>query len=329
MTRWVAFFLPLPSTATYLHPTCHLDTLGGIPALLPSTTTTTATQRGHTSCTDINLESEFPDRTPFPYQPQSMPQTPDHRRVRSELEGVHPDFGEANFPSQPHPSDALPNPTELSYPERRNAPTTPLLYPPNSGQAPNVRYPEESRPERRSYTNPKTPSACIQSLVPATLPSPNTSRTHDEDPRLRPRNANASYSTHRRDGRWESTPKPEYSRPRPETAPSSRLPKPGSSQQPISGSPSRPSHTTSRRPRHESTEEWEEDYVREQTGYVPFEFSENYYGDRYGAGIHGLLPPVGRAASSGTSIIAPSIKQPQPQYPRPALVTPPSRPGSL
>jgi hypothetical protein len=284
----------------------------------------------HISRNDFNLESEFSDRTrsPFPYQRQSIAQTPDHRRVRSELEGVRPDFGEVEFTSPRHPSEPLPNPTESFYPKREDAPNTLPLYPPNSGQTPNMRYPEESRPEWRNDAYPKTPSARRHSLVPATLPSPNTSRTHGQDPRLRSRNANATFSTHRPDSsiQWESTPKRQYSRPTPETAPSSRLPKSGSGQQPISGSPSRPSHT-SRRPRHESTEEWE-DYAREQTGYVPFEFSENYYGDRYGVGIHGLLPPVGRAASSGTSI-APSIKQPQPQYPRSALMTPPSRPGSL
>ena len=280
----------------------------------------------HVSRTDFNLDSEFSDRTrsPFPNQRQSIPQTPDHRRVQSELEGVHSDFGEFEFPSSLHPSDPLSNPSN-----QENAPNTLLLYPPNSDQMPNMKYPEDSHPEWRYDANPKTPSARRHSLAPAPLPSPSTSRTHREDPRLRSRNANATFSIHPPDSsnqRWES----EYSRPTPETAPSSRLPKPGSSQQPISGSPSRPSHTTSRRPRHESTtEEWEEDYVRERTGYVPFERSENYYGDRYGAGIHGLLPPVGRAASSGTSIIAPSIKQPQPQYPRSALVTPLSRHGSL
>jgi hypothetical protein len=51
-----------------------------------------------------------------------------------------------------------------------------------------------------------------------------------------------------------------------------------------------PNDYTSRRPRHESTEEWES-YVGERTGDVPFEFSENFYGNRYGVGIHGLLPP--------------------------------------
>ena len=275
----------------------------------------------HASRTDINLESEFSDRTrsPFPYQPQSTLQTPDHRRVRSELEGVRSDLGEVKSPSRPHASDPLSNPTEWSYPNRENAPSTLPLYPqaPVSGQTPNMGYPEESRPEWRNDANPKTPSA------------------YGEDPRLGSRNANATFSTptrHRRDSSnqwWESTPKPEYPRLTSETPPSNRPPKSGSGQQPTSGSPSRPSHkshTTSRRPRHESTEEWEENYVRERTGYVPFEFSENFYGNRYGVGIHGLLPPVGRA-SSGTSI-APSIKQPQPQYPKSTLVTPPSRPGS-
>jgi hypothetical protein len=290
----------------------------------------------HASRIDFNLESEFSDRTrsPFPFQPQSIPQTPDYRHVRSELERVRSDLeGEVNFPSRPHPSNPLPNPTEWSYLNRENAPNT-LSLPSNSGQAPNMRYPEESRPEWRSDANPKTPSARRYSLVHQPLPSPNAGRTHGEDPPLRSRNANATFSTYHPDSSnqwWESTPKHEYSIPMPETAPTNRPPKSGSGQQPISGSPSRPSrksHTTSRRPRHESTEEWEEDYVRERTGYVPFEFSENFYGNRYGVGIHGLLPPVGRAASSGTSI-APSIKQPQPQYPTSALVTPPSRPGSL
>jgi hypothetical protein len=37
----------------------------------------------HASRMDFNLETEFSDRTrsPFPYQPQSIPQTPDHRRA--------------------------------------------------------------------------------------------------------------------------------------------------------------------------------------------------------------------------------------------------------
>ena len=292
----------------------------------------------HASRTDINLESEFSDRTrsPFPYYPQSVFQTPDHRRVRSELEGVRSDLiGEVKSPSLlPHPSDPLPNPTEWSYPNLENAPNTLPLYPPNSGQMPNLRYPEESRPEWRIDANLKTPSA-RRYRDRAQLLSPNTGRTHGEDPRLGSRNANATFSTptrHRPDSSnqwWESTPKPEYPRPTHETPPYNRPPKLGSGQQPTSGSPSRPSHkshTTSRRPRHESTEEWEENYVREQTGYVPFEFSENFYGNRYGVGIHGLLPPLGRASSSTS--IAPSIKQPQPQYPRSALVTPPSRPGS-
>ena len=294
--------------------------------------------QSHASRSNFEIDPASPERTwtrlPFPFQPQSIPQTPDYRRLRSELEGMRSDLGEVKFPSPPHASDPIPNPTEWSYPNRENALNTLSLYPPNSGQTPNMRYPEESLPEWRNDANPKTPSARRYSLVPAPLTSSNTGRAHGEDPRLRSRNANATLSTHRPDSSnhwWESTPKSEYSRPTPETAPSNRPPKPRSGQQPISGSPSRPSHkshTTSRRPRRESTEEWEEDFVRERTGYVPFEFSENFYGDRYGTGIHGLLPPVGRAASSGTSI-APSIKQPQPQYPMSALVTPPSRPGSL
>ena len=283
----------------------------------------------HTSRIDFNLESEFSDRTrsPFPSQPQSILQTPDHRR---EIEGVRSDLeAEVKFSSPPHASDPLHNPTEWSYLNRESAPNTMSLYPPNSDQTPNMRYTEELRPEWRNDSKPKTPSA---RLVPAQLPSPNTGRTHGEDPRLGSRNANKTFSTPtgpRPDSSnqwWESTPKPEYPRPTPETAPSNRPARRESGQQPTSGSPSRPSHkshTKSRRPRHENTEEWEEDYGRERTGYVPFEYSENYYGDRYGVGIHGLLPPVARAASS-----APSIKQPQPQYPRSTFVTPPSRPGS-
>ena len=286
----------------------------------------------HASRTDINLESEFSDRTrsPFPNHPQSILQTPDHRFVRSELEGVHSDLeGEVRFPSPLLASDPLSNPTEWFYPNRGNAPK---LYPPNSGQTPNMTYQEESRPEWRNDVNPssKTTSARrYSSTGPAPLPSPNTGRTHDKDPRLGSRNANATFSTSSNQ-RWEGTPKPESSpfpRPTPKTPPSNRPPKPGSGQQPTLGSPSRPhkSHTTSQGPHHESTGEWG-NYVREQTGYVPFEFSENFYGNRYGVGIHGLLPPVGRA-SSGTSM-APSIKQPQPQYPKSTLVTSPSRPGS-
>ena len=294
----------------------------------------------HASRTDFNLESEFSDRThsPFPYQSQSIPQTPDHRHARYELEGVRSDLerGVNEFPSPPHLSDPFPNPAEWSYPNRENAPNTLPLYPPNSDRTPNMIYPEEeSRPDRRNDANPKTPSTRRYSLMATTLPSPNTGRTHHpEDSRIRSRNANATPTSHRPDSSnqwWESTPKPEYSRHTPKTPPSNRPPKSGSSQQPTSGSPSRPSHksphTTNLRPRHESsTQGWEESYIRERTGYVPFEFSENFYGNRYGVGIHGLLPPVGRA-SSGTSI-APSIKQPQPQYPKSTLVTPSSRPGS-
>jgi hypothetical protein len=287
----------------------------------------------HASRTDFNLGSEFSDRThsPFPYQSQSIIQTPENRRTRSELEGVRSDLEKGEVNNFPSPSYVSTIPAEWYYPNRENAPNTLPLYHPNSGQTPNMRYPEEeSRPERRNDANPKTPSTRRYSLMdPAPLP---TGRTHAEDSR----NANATFSTptrHRPDSSnqwWESTPKPEYSRPTPETTPSNRRPpKPGSGQQPTSGSPSRPSHksrTTSQHPRHDSTEGWEESYVRERTGYVPFEFSENFYGNRYGVGIHGLLPPVGRA-SSGTSV-APSIKQPQPQYPKSTLVTPSSRPGS-
>lgn len=289
----------------------------------------------HASRTDINLESEFSDRTrsPFPYYPQSIIQTPDHRHVRSELEGVRSDLeGEVKSPLPPHASDPLPIPTEWSYPNRENAPNTLPLYSPNSGQTPDMRYPEESRPEWRIDANPslKTPSAHRYSLMdPEPLPSPNTGRTHGEEPRLGSRNVNATPTRHRpasSNQRWENTPQPENSSFSRLTSEANRPPIPGSGQQPTSPSrPSHKSHNTSRRPRHENAEE-SGNYVRERTGYVPFEFSENFYGNRYGVGIHGLLPPVGRASSSTS--IAPSIKQPQPQYPRSALVTPPSRPGS-
>ena len=292
----------------------------------------------HPSRTDFNLESEFSDRTRslFPF-PQSTLQTPDHGRVRSEPERVRSDLGgEAKFPSfPPHASDPFLNPTEWPYPNEENDPNT--LIPPNFGETPNMRYPEGSRPEWRNNTNPNTPSGLRYSFThPAPSPSSNTGRAHGEDPRLGSGNANAAFPTpttrHHPDSsnQWmESTPKPEYSRPPPETPPSNRPSKSGSGPQPSTSEiPFGKSHTTRRRrPRHESGEEWEKDYVRERTGYVPFEFSENFYGNRYGAGIHGLLPPVGRA-SSGTSI-APSIKQPQPQYPKASLVTPPSRFGSL
>ena len=290
----------------------------------------------HASRTDINLESEFSDRTrsPFPSRPQSTFQTPDLRHVRPGLEGMRSNLeGGVKFSSPRHASDRPPNPTEWFYLNQENAPNTLPLYPPNSGRTPNMRYPEELRPEWRNDANPssKTSSARRYSLMGGAPES--TGRTRGEDPQLESRNANPTFSTPSRhrpassNQRRESRPKPESSsfpRPTPETPPSNRLPKSGSGQQPTSGSPSR-LHKSHRRPHHESTDEWE-NYVREQTGYVPFEFSENFYGDRYGVGIHGLLPPVGRA-SSGTSI-TPSIKQPQPQYPKSILVTPPSRPGS-
>ena len=55
--------------------------------------------------------------------------------------------------------------------------------------------------------------------------------------------------------------------------------------------------------------EWEA-YPHERTGYVPYEFAENYYGSQYGPGVHAARPPVApppiSAPSSTTSLRQPA-----------------------
>jgi hypothetical protein len=311
----------------------------------------------HASRIDINLDSEFSDRTrsPFPYHPPNIIQTPDHRRPRSE------GFKEVGYPSLPQASKSpLPpssvqrqwedpsfNPIQPYVPNWGNAPDTLPLFPPNSGQTP-MMYPEESRPESRTDTNTnallQTPAAQKFGLSytegPETLSG---GGTYGEDPRLRSQNdANVTFfstptrprpASVRSNRRWESTPKPDYLASPKHTLPSHRYPDPGSGQYPISGSPSRRSRKSSSagsQPGGESTEAWE-NFPQDRPGFVPFEYSENYYGTRYGVGIHGLLPPVGRVSNDASADASPvpSIKQPQPQYPKPTLVTPPSQASSL
>jgi hypothetical protein len=318
----------------YNHADYHLDSDSIDSLTLKMTPHLRVRAPSHASRTDINLDSEFSDKThsPFPYHPPQIAQTPDHRRVRSE--GFE---GEIKSPSPPQAFNSpLPqrrgegsfsNPT---LPNWGNAPDTLSLFPPNSSPTPNMMYPEESRPASQNDPNPllQTPSARKYQGGPEELPSfpPSIGRMHGEDPRRSRTDANATFSTPTRHRpasvqRWESTPNPTS-----ETYPFNRSPNLRSRQQFTSGSPSRrshKSHTTSRRPRGESTEEWES-FPQDRPGYVPFEFSENYYGTQYGVGIHGLLPPV---VSDGASP-APSIKQPQPQYPKSTFVTPPSRASS-
>ena len=328
----------------YNHADYHLDSDSIDSLTLKMTPHLRVRAPSHASRTDINLDSEFSDNThsPFPYHPPKIVQTPDHRPVRSE--GFE---GEIKSPSPPQAfnsplpqrrwEDSFSNPT---LPNLGNAPDTLPSFPPNAGPTPNMMYPEESRPVSQNDTNPllQTPSGRKYQGGPGELPSflPSISRTHGEDPRRSRTDANATLSTltrHRPASvqRWKSTPKPQYSapsNPTSETHPFNRSPNLRSGQQFTSGSPSRrshKSHTTSRRPRVESTEEWES-FPQDRPGYVPFEFSENYYGTQYGVGIHGLLPPVGRVSNGASP--APSIKQPQPQYPRSTFVTPPSRANS-
>ncbi|KAF8956471.1 hypothetical protein BDZ97DRAFT_1851689 [Flammula alnicola] len=51
---------------------------------------------------------------------------------------------------------------------------------------------------------------------------------------------------------------------------------------------------------------WEE-YPPERGGYVPYEFSEHYYGDKYGPGIHPARPPLAPVASSAPSPASPRV----------------------
>ena len=322
----------------------------------------------HASRANLDSEFSDKTNSPFPYHPPNLVRTPDHRRaqsesVRSGLGGeTTPHASNSHLPpsNQQRWDNPAANPTETFVPYR---PSTLPQFPPNSDQTPNPSKPygEELTPWSRNDATPallKTPSRRI-SLSQRGEPWPVLPSNADRTPRTRGEDlrydTNPTFSTPIRqrpisvqptpslrgdpfpttptsDQRRESTPKHASSQPIPETPPSShrrRRSGSGSGRQPTLGSPSRHSHkshnTQSQRPRQEGTDEWES-YPQDRPGYVPFPFSEHYYGTKYGVGIHGLLPPVGRAASAGST--APSIKQPQPQYPRPALVTPPSQVNS-
>jgi hypothetical protein len=55
---------------------------------------------------------------------------------------------------------------------------------------------------------------------------------------------------------------------------------------------------------------WQQ-YPREMGGYVPYEFAEHYYGDRYGPGVHAARPPLPGAPSPAvTSTASPRHQQP-------------------
>ncbi|KAF8800114.1 hypothetical protein BYT27DRAFT_7263262 [Phlegmacium glaucopus] len=306
--------------------------------------------RAPSRISQIDLDAEFSDKTttPLPYHPPNTAQLTDTLPPSPQKTGM-PEMSQAYVDNPRSGFRVDGNPTLSKTPPARKTPT---LAPPSS-------------------TPPlmKTPSARKPSLAqrggPEPLPSlpPNTGRTRDQSHPMTPKDAKPAFSgpapirhrpasvrpssnvkgdpprmTPTSDQRWGNTPKPEpvlYSwtpTPIPETPSSNRLPKSG--RQPTPGSSSRRSrrsHTPSRRSRQESTGEWES-FPQDRPGYVPFEYSENYYGTRYGVGIHGLLPPVApvsSVASTAPSIKQPSIKQPQPQYPKSTLVTPPSRSSSL
>ena len=308
----------------YSHANYHLDSDTSESLTLKMTPHLHVRAPSHSSRADINLDSEFSNNThsPFPYYPPNTVQTPDRRRVQSE--GVNSSFLEEEVkPLSPH---AL-LPPFPAHQQWADPPTQTLAsnYPPahlpntlNYDQIPKTAYTEEPRPGSQS-----TPKHNWTQREPLPSLPPNTSgerSRNDTNPTfstpLRHRPPSALHSSHtRRDTTpREGTPKYEYSA---ALKPSQR--------QPTSGSPSRRSHK-SQRPL-PSAREWES-FPQDRPGYVPFEFSENYYGTIYGTGIHGLLPPVGRVGSTG-STTAPSIKQPQPQYPKSGLVTPSSRTASL
>jgi hypothetical protein len=58
--------------------------------------------------------------------------------------------------------------------------------------------------------------------------------------------------------------------------------------------------------------EWQE-YPHEMGGYVPYEFAEHYYGDKYGPGVHVARPPLPGAPSPLLTSRTASLLQQQPQ----------------
>ena len=58
---------------------------------------------------------------------------------------------------------------------------------------------------------------------------------------------------------------------------------------------------------------WQE-YPREMGGYVPYEFAEHYYGDRYGPSVHAARPPLPGGPSPAVTSTA-SLRQQQPPIP--------------
>ena len=307
-----------------------------------------------TSRADIDLDSEFPDKThpSLPHHPPNTVRTPDHRRVQSEGTGTLPLFPPNNGPTSDVPQTHDDDPrfglqVNDGNPKTPPAQKTPTLASPRLSENGDL-YTLPSSPQNPALFN--TPSGRRHSLNqkggPESPPANSRrtrgrSRTDGEDTRLVSRNDTAAFSSEASIGhhtpsvrpslntrgdpfrtsptsshhRWQDNTSPNHI---PETPPYNRTPR--------SGSPSRRSHrshSSSQRPHRQSSEEWES-YPQHRPGYVPFEYSENYYGTRYGVGIHGLLPPVARVSSPASSI-TPSIKQPQPQYPKSTLMTPPSR----
>ena len=62
---------------------------------------------------------------------------------------------------------------------------------------------------------------------------------------------------------------------------------------------------------------WQQ-YPREMGGYVPYEFAEHYYGDKYGPGVHAARPPLPGAPSPAfTSTASSRQQQQQPKQPIP------------
>ena len=56
-------------------------------------------------------------------------------------------------------------------------------------------------------------------------------------------------------------------------------------------------------------------YPREMGGYVPYEFAEHYYGDKYGPGVDAVRPPLPGAPSSAVTSTASPRQQRQPPIP--------------
>ena len=59
---------------------------------------------------------------------------------------------------------------------------------------------------------------------------------------------------------------------------------------------------------------WQQ-YPREMGGYVPYEFAEHYYGDKYGPGVHAARPPLPGAPSPVFTSTVSSRQQQQPPIP--------------